>query len=375
MGLPYSEFSAAAVYGAKVAAQKFTQPDQFGQQLAPHSEDQEALDFSLSVRLYWANTGLRALLAGTPSLMARHLTSDYIMSHRLKIWFQNTSRVVGVQCPVFALALFAKGTPELKRKALFLQFAPLSLQNESSLQLEHFLVWHNGRPRTIVTLADLVEALKGVGLWLTFLLGALWRGVMNGFLADVEDDRYLGFPMRYVVRFVYDALERLYSLAREVRVFPEEPLQSLRDTMEQQFTDITTHLNANDVLALALASNDLGILGLDGPRSAATTGFGAVSPAPTLPASHVTPVRLGAHLSASNSGPAPLDGVCYGAFGERYGAPNSGCKLAVCPRMHFHHLPAGTTKTSLAGMFASMKESTLRVTILEGIKKDPELLA
>jgi hypothetical protein len=65
--------------------------------------------------------------------------------------------VVGVDYPAHSLAVWTMGDAELKRRAFFLHFQPLSEHEAGALKLEYFLVWKVGRPRAIDTLEDLVE--------------------------------------------------------------------------------------------------------------------------------------------------------------------------------------------------------------------------
>jgi hypothetical protein len=286
--------------------------------------------------------------------MAHHLSPASIVKSRLSIWHQNNK--AGVTCPAFTYAIWTLHDEALKRRALFLQFQRLAEQEAGALKLEHFLVWPTGRPRTIDTLADLVEALRGVAVWLVFVLGPIWLGVMGGFLADVEAERYRGFAtmMPYVVEHVYDALYSIISIAELETKIHATPQSRLRDAVFDSFTNIKDHLSSSMLFDFALTSNKMHVL------------FG--SSAPVTPVRVSSPIPVVAAVSASGS---KANGVCFNSLGGQYKVPYSGCQVTGCTRTHYEQLPAGTTRAGLIGRLNGLQVGTLRTAILDGIAADP----
>jgi hypothetical protein len=154
-------------------------------------------------------------------------------------------------------------------------------------------------------------------------------------------------------------MDAIQTIGRAEPDFPLEPSKKLRDMVEQRFTDIKTHISPNAAIDFAMASG---------------TGFFRFGPEQVTTALPGTPVRATMTLHTPGT-PALVEGVCFAALGERYGHPFTVCKGgAACPRMHFHQLPTGTTRTSLTALLVALKEGALRTAILEGMAKDPDLL-
>jgi hypothetical protein len=291
-----------------------------------------------------------------PTLMAHHLSASSIVTSRLSVWYIHNKP--GVSCPAFTYAVCTLHDADLKRRALFLRFQRLVEHEAGSLKLEHFLVWFGGRPRVIDTLADLVEAMRGVAVWLVFLLGPIWIGVMGGFLEDVEAERYKGFSdmMPYVLEHVYDALYSIVSIAEREKKIAATPQQRLRDLVAASFTNIKDHLSSAQLFDFALTSGSMRMLFQGGAAAAPSTPVRPVSTAPTT-----TPVAT----------PGLSEGVCFGSLGGHYNVANSGCKTVGCARLHYERLPVGTTRAGLIGMLGGLREGSLRNGILEGIAVDP----
>jgi hypothetical protein len=361
-GIPFSEFSAAAI-GEKSSALKYTAPDAYGQQLGVDSPDSVTLEHSTVHRLYLAASGLRNLMNGQTSLMSHHLTTDNIMTCAQSVWFETNS--VTLPCPALALAVYTLGDADLLRRAVFLRFQRLEGLSPSSLKLEHFLVWPGGRPRVVVTMADLVEALQGVAIWMVFLLGSLWLGMMNGFLADVAANRFFGYPMVYLRPLVCEALFGIWDLPLRERIFPATPSLALRDKVAQRFTDIKTFLDGSKLFEYAIVGGHLGAL-FPGMATPAATPTRPVAPPPT-PSSVVSTVSSSSSSASS---------VCYGSLCVHYDLPFNRCPddaPACGGRVHYSKLPAGTTRTGLVTMLQGLREGPLRVSLLDKIAQDPAL--
>ncbi len=365
-------------YYVRPAASRYTQRDRHGHQLlsSASKEDDQILDHSLALRAFLAQAGMIELQDSAPELTPVHLTLEVVIPRRLSNWFR--FNVVGVDCPALELAFYAQGDEALKRRALYLRFQTQEVQDASSLRLEHFLVWPEGKPRRIVSLEDVQEALRGLNLWLVFLLGQLWRGVMTGILEDITSHRFKGYPVTYLLRWIYEAMNNISKIGRDEPTWHEEPQQEMRDRAAQAFTDIKLHADVVKIIEYSLASGQ------------GSFHFGAVPLSPGTPgaarlvatAPNGTPIAPTLGGSSSNSSgssstitPAPAGfGVCFGALGEKYGNVGSKCRHgALCSRLHYEQLPKGTTRGSLTAMLGALGEGPLRTAILEGIAKDPNL--
>jgi hypothetical protein len=352
-----------------MAAQRYTQRDRHGLQLlsSASKEDDLIMDQALALRAYLGQTGMVDLQDNALELTPAHLTLETVIPRRLVNWFR--FNVIGVECPALALAVYAQGDDALRRRAIYLRFQAQEVHDATTLRLEHFLVWADGRPRTITNdMEDLKEAIRGLGLWLVFLLGQIWIGVMGGFLEDIESHRFKGYPIPYLLRWVYEAMAGISKIGRDEPIWHEEPQQEMRDRVAKAFTDIKLHADEVQMIRYALASGQ---------------GSFHFGPAPASPAAlptawaTSTPVKQGSTTQASgSSGQAQAGGggVCFGALGERYGSITTKCKLgAACTRLHFSQLPPGTTRAGLTAMLSALQEGQLRTTILEGIAKDADL--
>jgi hypothetical protein len=361
------EYSAAALYGVRSSAPKFTQPDQWGTALLSlaNPEDQQTLDWSQVPRQYWGGAVMKTMMNHSILLTTEHLSVDNIMTHRQAAWHEH--RIVGAVCPVFTLAVWAVGDAGLKRRAVFLRFLPLHLQDEKALKLEHFLRWPGGRPRTITTLRDLEDAMKGVGLWVEFILGSPWAGLLRGFFVDVDEHRFDGYAMAYVLIHVYAALHSFVTVALRAKTLPDTPPLQLRDELAEVFASIKDRLNALEYWTFGLSTGTMGTLGLP-------TSFGE----PALPAAPHTPVSSASRslstLTSTSSGSSAPNGVCFLDLAERYGFSGAQCS-GSCSRLHFRDLKAGTTRTGLITMLEHLRAGPMRVAILDGIAADKELSA
>jgi hypothetical protein len=313
-----------------------------------------------------------------PELAPVHLTLEVIIPRRLTNWFR--FNVIGVACPALALAFYAQGDEALKRRAIYLRFQTQEVQDASSLRLEHFLVWPEGIPRAIESLADVQEALRGLGLWLVFLLGQIWIGVMSGFLEDIAGDRFKGYPVPYLLRWIYEAMNNISKIGRDEATWHAEPQQDMRDRAAQKFTDIRLQVDVVKIIQYSLASGQGSFQFAAVPSSPAT--MSATRQVPTAPnGTPIAPTLGGSSGSSSSSSSSSLVnhspagfGVCFGALGEKYGSVGTKCKHgATCSRLHYEQLPKGTTRASLTSMMGALGESPLRTAIMEGIAKDPNL--
>jgi hypothetical protein len=196
---------------------------------------------------------------------------------------------------------------------------------------------------------------------MVFLLGSLWLGMMNGFLADVAANRFFGYPMVYLRPLVCEALFGIWDLPLRERVFPATPSLALRDKVAQRFTDIKTFLDGSKLFEYAIVGGHLGAL-FPGMATPAATPTRPVAPPPT-PSSVVSTV------SSSSSSAST---VCYGSLCVHYDLPFVRCTddAPMCGRVHYSKLPPGTTRTSLAAMVHGLREGPLRIGLLEKIAQD-----
>ncbi len=331
-----------------------------------HTADELVLDESLALRAFWARSGEAYQRNKATELTAHHLLPASIISRRLDAW--TSFNPEGIPCQVLDLAVFTLKNAALKRRLVYLQFQRLALHEADTLLLEHFLVWPTGAPREIKTLTELTEALRFVVLWLVFLLGPMWVGVADGFLADVAARRFENFPIPYMLQHVYDALENISKVGRDEPTMHEEPDQKMRDAVATYFTTIRQR---TDHLGIFEYSVRKGYINFGTAPAMPTT-----APQPT--ASPITPLRpTNSTVQTPGSGSVQTGGVCYAALGEHYGHPNAKCRagMALCPRLHFEQLPAGTTRTSLTAQLSGLIPGDLRTAVMEGIAADPTLSA
>jgi hypothetical protein len=208
-------------------------------------------------------------------------------------------------------------------------------------------------------LEDLTEALRGVALWLVFLLGRLRLGVMSGFFADVEAGRFENYPIPYLLQHVYEALATIQTIGRDESTLHAVPGQDMRDRVAQTYAAVRERLNVPELLDYSMATGSI--------RFGADTFSG-----PTVS----TPVRATNTLQHTPVNQAQSGGLYYAALGERYGHLNNKCKHgAACNRVHFEKLPAGTTRAGVIAQLGGLLEGPLRTAILEGIAKNPDLSA
>jgi hypothetical protein len=270
----------------------------------------------------------------------------------------------------------------LLRRAVFLRFEPADLQRDDSLRLEHFLErGADGHPRPIKSLLDIQDGLRGVELFLEFLLD--WRHVMEDVYRDFRDGYFDGFSVAFVLREFYDALTFITDMVANVTSIAEAQPQEYLDAFVGRLLAVKDHMTLENYWRYnALTSSSNGTsqavfpalpLPSQSPHPLAPVAAAESRRMATESASAVAG-RTNRTTSSTESGRRPLQ-VCFRDLATHYRTPGASPCSGDCGFVHYDDLPRRVDARALTALVtANMRDSSPdKEAILAGIAADREL--
>jgi hypothetical protein len=359
----------------------FTAPDRLQQQFAhiKNAEEQQTLDWSIVPRILWGLARTRLIVNGATVLTASHFAPAAILQACAKLF--HATRMPGSVCRVWSFYFYTSKDENLMRRAVYLRFEPADLQRDDSLLLEHFLErGADGRPRTITSLLDIQDGLRGVELFLEFLLD--WRNVMEDVYRDFRDGYFDGFSIAFVLREFYDALTFITDMVANVTSVAEAQPQEYLDSLVGRLLEVKDHMTLENFWRYnALTSSQTGHAHVAHP----VLPLPSQSPSLLAPVAALESRRMAAESAAASQSRSTRSGssetasrtpnVCFKDLGVVYGVVGATVCHGDCGFVHYDDLPRRVNGRALSALVsAHMKDSAPgKDQILAGIAADKDL--